>query len=116
MSDEYRPHGHACEIANRGDAMPAMNHIAEVARLKMLETKAEPGPYRLEDSDILVGDRNWIGPAVAGDEDYQILVDMRNAAPWLLDVAGQFQAGDSAMIPIMMGFLRGCGVDEESPM
>jgi len=72
-------------MKKRNDAMPAMNRIAEVARIRELEAKITQEGYGAPDSI-------WC--------DYSN--NLRDAAPWLLSVAGQFQAGDADILQRML--------------
>jgi hypothetical protein len=97
-----------------------MNRIAEVSRLKELEAKATNAPWTLmgkKDFQIIAENPDfYINFEDSDKDDPQLITDLRNAAPWLLAVAGKFQPRDNAIAFLTMEFLRGCGVDEASPM
>jgi hypothetical protein len=65
-----------------------MTRFEEVARLTELEQKATPAPWNLDmqfdPQDVL---RN-----------VKLEIALRNAAPWLLEVAGCFQPGYAALL------------------
>lgn len=84
-----------------------MTRFDEVARLKELEKKAMPGPWYYREtsisrpvdaqyfSNMRIGsdaDNSRTGRVYLADAgewaDLNITVDLRNAAPWLLEVAG----------------------------
>lgn len=82
-----------------------MSPIEDVARLKELEGDATPEKWIEERGQVITLDEIDIDGE--GDRQIEIPYDMddavfisqiRNAAPWLLAVAGQFQAGDAAML------------------
>jgi hypothetical protein len=73
-----------------------MNHIAEVARLKeqlarldvILDRQCEPNNFNY-----------------AFGERMDIEHNLRNAAHWLLAVAGQFQAGDASLLGELIEYI-----------
>ena len=73
-----------------------MTGFEEVERLKKLEQKARPAPWKIFNQcigDCIVdGENMWIAPNT------QLLIDLRNAAPLLLDIAGQIQPGDDMLL------------------
>jgi hypothetical protein len=105
-----------------------MSHVEDVARLKELEAKATPGPWSwyAEDHSMC-----WLGQTgndqenfVLGstackscaerhercmqpqEKDSRLISDLRNAAPWMLAVAGQFQAGDATILGLFVAFME----------
>ena len=80
-----------------------MTKFDEVKWLKELETKAEPEWRRGESGSIYCkkSDRYPLMTPYginSSSAEVQLTVDLRNAAPWLLEVAGKFQKGDVDML------------------
>lgn len=73
-----------------------MTGFEEVEKLKELEQKARPAPWKIFNQcigDCIVdGENMWIAPNT------QLLIDLRNAAPLLLDIASQIQPGDDKLL------------------
>ncbi len=77
-----------------------MNLIEQVARLKEMEAGATPAPWRLLgiiDYQIVAdSDEFYINFDHGSDKnDPEMITEMRNAAPTMLEVLGGFQAGDA---------------------
>ena len=80
-----------------------MSKFKELARLKELEAKATPARWSLTQysDDILEisredGTRGFQILFEDSDiDDPQFITDLRNAAPWLLQIAEAFQPGDA---------------------
>lgn len=102
-----------------------MTRLEEVARLKELEKKAMPGPWYYREtsisrpvdaqyfSNMRIGsdaDNSRTGRVYLADAgewaDLNITVDLRNAAPWLLEAAACFQPGDVRCLKAIMGIMR----------
>ena len=89
-----------------------MTRFDEVTRLRELEKKAMPAPWTIKTPEHNDGyQETWIvGPGETGvmpifdDEDDHLNVAMRNASPWLLEVAGCFQKGDAHELDVMSTF------------
>lgn len=95
-----------------------MTRFEEVARLKELEKKADYPPWKyqkgksgwtndtVEDSKKCI---MWWGN-IADDDAIHLAVDLRNAAPWLLEAAACFQPGDAERIARIAkdDLLEGC--------
>ena len=83
-----------------------MTRFEEVTRLRELEKKAMHAPWTIKTPEHNDGyQETWIvGPGETGvmpifdDEDDHLNVAMRNAAPWLLEVAGCVQRGDATLL------------------
>lgn len=79
-----------------------MTKFDEVKRLTELEAKATCAPWDLLgkiDFQIVADNPDfYISFADSDREDPQLITDLRNAAPWLLEVAGKFQPGDAALL------------------
>ena len=92
-----------------------MNRFEELARLKELEAKATPARWSLTQysDDILEisredGTRGFQILFEDSDiDDPQFITDLRNAAPWLLQIAEAFQPGDAEMIKSMADRIMG---------
>jgi hypothetical protein len=80
-----------------------MNLIAKVQELKALEPKATPCPYRLRDDDIINEADLWIGPGI-NDENYMLMIGLRNAAPAMLDVLSMIRPGDAERLKMVPCF------------
>jgi hypothetical protein len=82
-----------------------MSLIDEVARLKDLGAKATPGEcIAIEDDDrsgdflLIQNKEHWAWKDGSNSPDAKYIAALRNAAPKLLDVLGDFRAGDAAEI------------------
>ncbi|MFA5379633.1 MAG: hypothetical protein WC455_27995 [Dehalococcoidia bacterium] len=80
-----------------------MNLIEQVARLKEMEAGATPAPWRLLgiiDYQIVAdSDEFYINFDHGSDKnDPEMITEMRNAAPNLLEVLGGFRPGDSEVL------------------
>lgn len=101
-----------------------MSHIEEVQRLNVLEAKCTPKNWiKLADNQPVPmwgirSDERWsdgkteyyhpvtvLPTAIIGHEDADLICDLRNAAPWLLSVAGQFRAGDAKKLEVLTRYL-----------
>ena len=81
-----------------------MTRFEEVARLRELEKKAEPGWLRGDMGSIYCEKSPDKYPLLtpyginSSAPEVQIAVDLRNAAPWLLEAAACFQPGYAALL------------------
>jgi hypothetical protein len=83
-----------------------MTRFEEVARLKGLEKKADCPPWKYQKgksgwtNDTVEDSKKgimWWGN-IADDDAIHLAVDLRNAAPWLLEAAACFRPGDAALM------------------
>ena len=87
-----------------------MSRFEELARLKMLEANATPARWSLTQysDDILEisredGTRGFQILFEDSDiDDPQFITDLRNAAPWLLQIAEAFQPGDAQRLALLI--------------
>ena len=81
-----------------------MTGFEEVEKLKELEQKATPAPWKCDagvaaDFNISANREDFTIQFWDSDEDDPMLItDLRNAAPLLLDVASQIQPGDDKLL------------------
>lgn len=83
-----------------------MTRFEEVTQLQELEKKADCPPWKYQKgkpgwtNDTVEDSKKgimWWGN-IADDDAIHLAVDLRNAAPWLLEVAGCFQPGYAALL------------------
>ena len=83
-----------------------MTRFDEVARLKELEKKADCPPWKYQKgksgwtNDTVEDSKKgimWWGN-IADDDAIHLAVDLRNAAPWLMEAAACFQPGDADLL------------------
>ena len=87
-----------------------MSRFEELARLKELEANATPARWELtKHSDDLMeisredGTRGFQILFEDSDiDDPQFITDLRNAAPWLLQIAEAFQPGDAQRLALLI--------------
>ena len=95
-----------------------MPRFDEVARLKELEQKALPAWKIVEqeiETQIVSGDEEifddgsshseYYSNFGADDPNINLAVDLRNAAPWLLEVLACFQPGDDEILELFETYL-----------
>lgn len=76
-----------------------MDKFDEIGWLRKLETKATPAKwYKAEEDNPL----QVCSPEQ--ESDANLIAGLRNAAPWLLEVAGCFQKGDAHELDVMSTF------------
>lgn len=80
-----------------------MNGFSIVEKLKELEKNAEPGPWIADEDGPFVVDE-YTGDVIEipnGGCDAEFITDLRNAAPLLLDMAGQIQPEDAIRLKLL---------------
>ena len=105
-----------CDPMACGNCVPPLTSTErerDVARLRKLEAKATSENWIASADWILTedpididgeGDRPIEIPH--DEDDAAFIAANRNAAPWLLDVAGQFQEGDAAILELFVHFME----------
>ena len=90
-----------------------MTRFDEVARLRELEKKADCPPWKYQKgksgwtNDTVEDSKKgimWWGN-IADDDAIHLAVDLRNAAPWLLEALACFQPGDAEILRLMRNYL-----------
>ncbi|MCK9185076.1 MAG: hypothetical protein M0Q16_06855 [Candidatus Cloacimonetes bacterium] len=89
-----------------------MSLLSEVALLKELEAKSTCAPWRLrhgtiDDWQITANSPDfYIGFVDSDKNDPEMITEIRNAAPTLLEVLGGFQPGDSEKLQFAIRWLE----------
>ena len=87
-----------------------MTRFDEVARMQTGEKAATRAPWRLlgyVDFQLVADDPEfYINFGNTGAADPELIRDMRNAAPWLLEAAACFQPGDARCVKAILGIIR----------
>jgi len=98
-----------------------MSLLSEVALLKELEAKSTCAPWRLrhgtiDDWQITANSPDfYIGFVDSDKNDPEMITEIRNAAPALLEVLGGFQPGDAGSLDFVLDYLIDDPNDNRDP-
>ena len=79
-----------------------MNRFEELARLKEEAEIEEALPLTLSDQGDLSDAEGSLLDTMTPCPENQLLIDLRNAAPWLLQIAEAFRPGDAQRLALLI--------------